>query len=82
MTLAEYLAWIVKMDPRNYVGEQTEHSNEFLRATHEAERFEPTRLGWVGPIRSDKQAQKERDAWRECGWTRLCLSQVLTCVRP
>jgi len=33
-----------------------------------AERFEPTRLEWVGPIRSDKQAQKERDAWRECGW--------------
>jgi hypothetical protein len=24
-------------------------------------------VGWTGPIRSERQAERERDAWRDCG---------------
>lgn len=27
------------------------------------------REGWTGPIRSEKQAQKEAAAWTDAGWT-------------
>lgn len=26
------------------------------------------RNGWVGPIRSNTQADKEATAWKDCGW--------------
>lgn len=26
------------------------------------------RVGWTGPIRSDRQAQREADAWLDAGW--------------
>jgi len=26
------------------------------------------RGGWVGPIRSERQAEKEKAAWESCGW--------------
>lgn len=26
------------------------------------------RIGYVGPIRSPRQAEKERAAWESCGW--------------
>lgn len=30
---------------------------------------EDGREGWVGPIRSEAQADREVAAWRECGWS-------------
>jgi hypothetical protein len=27
------------------------------------------RQGWTGPIRSDRQAQREAQAWTDAGWT-------------
>lgn len=27
------------------------------------------RVGWTGPIRSERQADREVAAWREAGWT-------------
>ena len=33
------------------------------------------RDGWVGPIRSEKQAHKEAAAWQSCGWeSEVCAS--------
>lgn len=26
------------------------------------------RGGWVGPIRSERQARREQQAWESCGW--------------
>jgi hypothetical protein len=34
------------------------------------ERVAPTgRIGWTGPIRSERQARREADAWRGSGWS-------------
>lgn len=30
---------------------------------------DPPRSGWTGPIKSEEQANKERQAWEESGWT-------------
>jgi hypothetical protein len=27
------------------------------------------RVGWTGPIRSTRQAQREQAAWQQAGWT-------------
>ncbi len=27
------------------------------------------REGWIGPIRCERQAHKEKDAWEDAGWT-------------
>lgn len=29
---------------------------------------EDNRAGWIGPIRSERQAGKEVKAWQDCGW--------------
>lgn len=29
---------------------------------------ETDRVGWTGPIRNDKQAEREATAWRDAGW--------------
>lgn len=31
-------------------------------------RFYPYRIGWTEPIRSPRQAEKERQAWQDAGW--------------
>ncbi|HEY3947364.1 MAG TPA: hypothetical protein VGL78_19215 [Solirubrobacteraceae bacterium] len=31
--------------------------------------IETGRLGWTGPIRSERQAEREVAAWESCGWT-------------
>jgi hypothetical protein len=28
-----------------------------------------SRDGWTGPIRSERQANREASAWRDAGWT-------------
>lgn len=32
-------------------------------------RREGSSIGWTGPIRSEKQANREADAWRSVGWS-------------
>lgn len=29
------------------------------------------RRGWTGPIRSERQAEREAEAWRDAGWSAI-----------
>lgn len=39
----------------------------------ERSRAYPAAYGWTGPIRSARQAHREKDAWSEAGWAALVM---------
>jgi hypothetical protein len=52
--------------------------------TYYVRRERDDRVGWVGPIRSERQAGREATAWQECGWQALVFpssANVRECVR-